>query len=99
MSGGVAVENSLPGVTVRTNTAQVARAIDRQPSSTAFVVLYSPWGPVNVPTTVTSWPDFVRTFGGFDANSPGADALYIFFQLYSGKNAVVCRVAGAAKAL
>jgi hypothetical protein len=54
---------------------------------------------VNVPTTVTSWPDFVRRFGGFDPNSPGADALNILFQLYAAKNAVVCRVAGAAKAL
>jgi phage tail sheath protein FI len=99
MAGGLTIENSLPGITVRTNTAQVARAIDRQPSSTAFVVLYSPWGPVNVPTVVTSWPEFARTFGGFDVNSPGADALYIFFQFYSGKNAVVCRVAGGAKAL
>lgn len=99
MAGGLAIENSTPGVTVRTNTAQVARAIDRQPSSTAFVVLYAPWGPVNVPIKVTSWPDFVRNFGGFDPNSPGADALYIYLQLYSGKTAVVCRVAGAAKAL
>lgn len=99
MGGGLTIENSTPGVTVRTNTAMVARAIDRQPSSTAFVVLYSPWGPINVPTVVTSWSDFFRRFGGFDSNSPGADALYIFFQYYLGKNAVVCRVAGAAKAL
>jgi hypothetical protein len=34
--------------------------VAQQPTSTAFVVGYSPWGPVNVPTVVTSWQDFVR---------------------------------------
>ena len=38
------IENSLPGVTALVNTAQVARPAQRQPSSTFFVVGYSPWG-------------------------------------------------------
>jgi phage tail sheath protein FI len=93
------VESTLPGVTAIINAGQVASPIAQQPTSTAFVVGYSPWGPVNVPTVVTSWADFVRQFGGFDANSYLDDFLYAFFNLFPGKQAIVCRVVGAAKAL
>jgi Bacteriophage tail sheath protein len=93
------VESTLPGVTAIINAGQVASPIAQQPTSTAFVVGYSPWGPVNVPTTVTSWPDFVRQFGGFDANSYLDDFLYTFFNLFPGKQAVVVRVVGAGKTL
>jgi uncharacterized protein len=96
---GLVIENSLPGVTVLVNNAQVARPIQRQPSSTAFIVGYAVWGPPNVPTTVTSFPDFVRQFGGFDSNSYLDDFCYAFFNLMGGKQAVVCRVVGAAAAV
>lgn len=89
------IESTLPGVTAIINSGEVASPIARQPTSTAFVVGYSPWGPVNIPTTVTSWADFVRQFGGFDANSYLDDFLYPFFNLFPGKQAVVCRVVGA----
>jgi len=98
-SPSLVIENSLPGVTALVNTGQVARAVERQPTSTFFVVGYSPWGPVNTPTVVTSFTDYVRQFGPFDANSFIDDALYTFFNVFPGKTAIVCRVVGASKAL
>jgi hypothetical protein len=92
------VENTLPGVSVIVNATQVGSPIVQQPSSTAFVVGYSPWGPVGVPTIVTSWSDFVRQFGGFDANSYLDDFAHVFFNLYKGARMRVSRVVGAAAA-
>jgi uncharacterized protein len=94
MTTGLVIESTLPGVHVLLNTAQVARPIKRQPTSTFFVVTYAPWGPVNIPRVVTSWQDYVRQFGGFDANSFGDDALYTFFNVFPGKTAIVCRPVG-----
>jgi len=93
------VESTLPGVIAIINAGQVSSPIAQQPTSTFFVVGYSPWGPVNVPTVVTSWADYARQFGGFDVNSFLDDALYPFFNLFQGKQAVVVRVVGAAKTL
>src|SRR5262249_19251139 len=92
------IENTLPGVTVLVNTAQVARPIVRQPTSRGMAVFYSPWGPVDVPRVVTSWQDYVRQFGGFDDNSFGDDFAYIFFNLMGGRTMIGCRVVGAAAA-
>jgi len=94
MGGAYLIESTLPGVTVLINTQQVARPIERQPSSTLFEVGYSPWGPVNTARIVTSWQDYFRQFGGFDVNSPMADAIYAFFNLFPGSQAYVVRVAG-----
>lgn len=90
----LAIENTTPGVTAHVNTGQVTRPIQRQPSSTAFLVGYSKWGPVGVPTVVTSFADFVRKFGTFDADSYLVDAAYAFFQLYGGAQAIISRVVG-----
>lgn len=98
-SPSLVVENTLPGVSVLINQAQVARPIERQPTSTLFAVGYAPWGPVNVPRIITSWADYARQFGGFDANSYLDDALHAFFNLFPGRNAWICRVVGAAKTL
>jgi phage tail sheath protein FI len=95
MSQGLTIETTLPGVMAIVNAASVARPVQRQPSSTFFVVGYSAWGPVNVPTVVTSWAEYLRTFGPLDANSFMDDALYAFFNLFAGKQAVVCRIVGA----
>src|SRR5205085_3641760 len=98
MVASLVVESSLPGVLAIINAAQVARAADRQPTSTFFVVGYTPWGPVGSPTVVTSWPDYVRQFGPFDSNSFVDDALYAFFNHFAGAQAVVSRVVGPAAA-
>lgn len=89
------VESSKPGVIALINEGQVARPIQQQPTSTFFVVGYSPWGPVGVPRTITSWADYVRQFGGFDANSFLDDALYSFFLFREASQAQVVRVVGA----
>ena len=99
MAQSLVIESTLPGVHVLINTGQVARPIERQPTSTAFVVGYSIWGPVNTPRIITSWQDYVRQFGGFDPNSFLDDFLYIFFNVFPGKQAWVNRVAGDGAAL
>ncbi|MGB8508139.1 MAG: phage tail sheath subtilisin-like domain-containing protein [Pyrinomonadaceae bacterium] len=91
----LALENTTPGVTVLVNQSQVGSVVQRQPTSTAFAVGYAPWGPVNIPTLITSWSDYVRQFGGFDVNSYLDDFLYVFFNLFKGQQAYVCRVTGA----
>jgi len=93
------VESSKPGVIAIINAGQVARPVERQPTSTFFVVGYSPWGPADTPRVITSWADYVRQFGGFDANSYMDDALYAFFNLFPGAQAIVSRVVGAAAAV
>ena len=96
------VESTQPGVIAIINGGRVASPIAQQPTSTFFVVGYTPWGPANVPTTVTSYADFARQFmggNGFDANSYLDDALHAFFNLFPGRQAVVVRVVGAAKTL
>lgn len=95
-SPSLVIENTLPGVTVLINTAQVARPIKRQPTSTGFIVAYTIWGPVNIPRIVTSWNDYVRQFGGFDQNSFGDDFSHVFFNVFAGKQEWVCRVVGDA---
>jgi phage tail sheath protein FI len=93
------IENTLPGVTVLVNDRLVGSPVKRQPTSTAFVVGYAPWGPVNVPTLVTSWQDYVRQFGGNDDNSFLDDFCHVFFNLFQGKQVYVCHVVGAAAAV
>ncbi|MGA9768280.1 MAG: phage tail sheath subtilisin-like domain-containing protein [Blastocatellia bacterium] len=97
-SPSLVIENTLPGVTALVNQAQVARPIVRQPTSTGFIVAYTPWGPVNIPRIVTSWNDNARQFGGFDANSFGDDFAHVFFNLFPGRQAWICRVVGDAAA-
>ena len=96
------VESTLPGVTAIVNAGRVASPIAQQPTSTFFVVGWTPWGPANVPTVVTSYADFARHFmggNGFHANSYIDDSLHAFFNLFPGKQAVVVRVVGAGKTL
>ena len=90
----VAIENTPPGVTALINQGQVARPLERQPSSTAFLAGYSPWGPANTPVVVTGWADYVRKFGPLHANSYLADAVYAFFQFFGGSQAIISRAVG-----
>ena len=96
----VTIETTKPGVTAVVNAGQVARPIDRQPSSTAFVVGFANWGPVGVAKVITSWAEYLRTFGGFHPLGYLADFAYIFFNLYAGKQIVAVRAGanGATKA-
>lgn len=84
-----------PGVHARINAGQISRPAPPFSPSTAFACGYSSWGPVNTPTVINSWAEFVRTFGPFNANSFLDDFSYIYFNLYPGTRAVICRVVGA----
>lgn len=94
MPSSLVVENTKPGVTVLTNQSQVARPVERQPTSTAFIVGYTPWGRTNVPIIVTSWLEYVRECGAFDSNSYVDDFCYTFFNYFGGKQVVISRVIG-----
>src|SRR5436190_16142239 len=88
------VENTLPGVTAIVNAGEVSRPLQRQPTSTAFPVGLAAWGPIGVPKTVTSWPEFLRTFGGFHPSGYLADFAKIFFTKFGGAQIVAVRGGG-----
>lgn len=96
----VVIENTKPGVTALVNTGQVARPLERQPSSTAFVIGFAIWGPIGVRTVVTSWSEFLRVFGSFHPLGFLADFAYVFFNLFVGRQMIAVRAGGggAAKA-
>jgi uncharacterized protein len=90
----VAIESTLPGVIAIVNANQVARPFDRQPTSTAFIIGLTAWGPIGVPTVVTSFADYMRQFGGYHPNGYVAETANIFFNQFGGKQMIVCRVSG-----
>jgi phage tail sheath protein FI len=92
------IENTLPGVTAVVNEGQVARPLKRQPSSTAFVIGFAPWGPIGVRTVVSGWGDYVRKFGGFHSAGWLGQFAWIFFNLFSGKTIIAVRAGGDAAA-
>ncbi|HQZ81604.1 MAG TPA: phage tail sheath subtilisin-like domain-containing protein [Pyrinomonadaceae bacterium] len=89
------VENSAPGVTAIVNAGQVSRPLKRQPTSTAFIIGFAPWGPIGVPTVITSWSEFKRKFGGFHSLGWLADAAKIFFDYFGGRQIIAIRAGGA----
>ncbi len=91
--------SSAPGTHVAVNTGAFARPAQRQTATQFLAVGYTAWGPINRPTTVTSFQDFATKFGGFDANSHLADALYAYFNLFGGDRATVVRVIGIGSTL
>lgn len=95
----IAMERSAPGVYVLVNTSEVSRPVDRQPTSTFFLVCVAHWGAVGQPILITSEDDFDYTCGGPDNRSFGDDAIRSFFRDYPGTQALVSRVVGPAAAL
>lgn len=87
----MSIETTKPGVTAIVNAGQVARPIERQPSSTAFFIGFASWGPVGVATVITSWAEYLRKFGGFHALGYLAEAVNIFFNHFAGRQVVVVR--------
>lgn len=90
------IENTKPGVTAIVNAAQVSRPIERQPSSTAFVIGFANWGQIGVRKVITSFAEYFRVFGGFHSLGHLADFAYIFFNLYRGKQIVAVRAGESA---
>lgn len=96
---GVLLETTPPGVHAIVNAGQVIRPLNRQPSATGFLVGYAPWGPANTPVVLTSFADYVRKFGGWNANSYLDAAVYAYFNLFGGRTVIASRAVGSSAAL
>lgn len=87
----LAIETTRPGVTAIVNQGQVSRPLERQPTSTAFVIGFASWGPIGVRQVITSWADFLRVFGPAHSVTYLSDFAYIFFNHFGGKQMVAVR--------
>lgn len=87
----LAIETTTPGVIAIVNQGQVSRPLERQPTSTAFVIGFASWGPIGVRQVITSWADFLRVFGPAHSVSYLSDFAYIFFNNFGGKQIVAVR--------
>ncbi len=87
----LAIELTKPGVTAVVNKGQVARPLDRQPTSTFFAIGFASWGEIGVRKTVTSWAEYLRVFGGYHSLGYLAESAYIFFNHFGGKQMVIVR--------
>lgn len=88
---------SYPGVYIQELQSGVRTIVGVPTSITAFLGR-APRGPVNEPVTVTSFGDYVRTFGGLDLDSTMSYAVRDFFLNGGGQAIVVRLVNGAVKA-
>jgi uncharacterized protein len=81
-----------PGVYVE-EVASGARPIEGVGTSVAAFVGLAPVGPLNVPTLVTNWSQYVAAFGDFTADYHLAHSVYGFFN-NGGSVCYVVRVGG-----
>ncbi|MGI5458358.1 phage tail sheath family protein [Streptomyces sp. CA-249302] len=84
-----------PGVYVE-EVASGSRPIEGVGTSVAAFVGLAPTGPLNEPTLVTNWTQYVASFGEFTDGYYLAHSVYGFFQ-NGGSAAYVVRVGGAAE--
>nr|BFD82397.1 phage tail sheath subtilisin-like domain-containing protein [Streptomyces sp. Xyl84] len=84
-----------PGVYVE-EVASGSRPIEGVGTSVAAFVGLAPAGPLNEPTLVTNWSQYVSAFGEFTDGYYLAHSVYGFFQ-NGGTAAYVVRVGGAAE--
>lgn len=84
-----------PGVYVE-EVASGSRPIEGVGTSVAAFVGLAPTGPLNEPTLVTNWTQYVASFGDFTDGYYLAHAVYGFFN-NGGSAAYVVRVGGAAE--
>lgn len=82
-----------PGVYVE-EVASGSRPIEGVGTSVAAFVGLAPTGPLNEPTLVTNWTQYVAAFGDFTAGYYLAHSVYGFFN-NGGSAAYVVRVGGA----
>ncbi|MGW0085413.1 phage tail sheath subtilisin-like domain-containing protein [Streptomyces sp. NPDC003393] len=85
-----------PGVYVE-EVASGSRPIEGVGTSVAAFVGLAPTGPLNEPTLVTNWTQYVTAFGEFTDGYHLAHSVYGFFQ-NGGTAAYVVRVGGSAEA-
>lgn len=84
----------MPGVSVLTATIPGPGAIDLAPGSGYFLAGLTQRGPANLPTTVTSFAQFVALFGPRQAYGAVYDDLLAFFS-QGGTQATLVRVVGS----
>jgi uncharacterized protein len=85
-----------PGVYVE-EVARGARPIEGVGTSVAAFIGLAPQGPLNEPTLVTNWSQYVAAFGDFTEDYYLAHSVYGFFQ-NGGSTCYVVRVGGASAA-
>ncbi len=83
----------MPGVVISTGAVSGPTAPGRAPASTFFVIGQAERGPVDIPTRLTSFGDYLRVFGEATAYSTLYDQLRTFFE-EGGARAYAVRVAG-----
>lgn len=83
-----------PGVQATINTRPLGQPAPAQGSDVLFIVGYALFGPIRIPTLITSWNEYVNKFGGFHPNSEMANAVYLFFK-NGGRRTWVVREASA----
>lgn len=71
------------------------KPIEAVGTATAAFVGLTETGPVNVPTLVTSWPQYTRVFGGLTDGAALPSSLFSYF-LNGGGSAYVVRIADSA---
>jgi phage tail sheath protein FI len=84
-----------PGVYVE-EVARGARPIEGVGTSVAAFIGLAPQGPLNEPTLVTNWSQYVASFGDFTEDYYLAHSVYGFFQ-NGGSTCYVVRVGGASQ--
>ncbi|MCZ9346859.1 phage tail sheath family protein, partial [Streptomyces sp. TRM76130] len=84
-----------PGVYVE-EVASGSRPIEGVGTSVAAFVGLAPTGPLNEPTLVTNWTQYVASFGDFTDGYYLAHSVYGFFN-NGGSAAYVVRVGGSAE--
>src|SRR5690242_20087576 len=84
-----------PGVYVE-EVASGSRPIEGVGTSVAAFVGLAPTGPLNEPTLVTNWSQYVASFGEFTEGYYLAHSVYGFFN-NGGTAAYVVRVGGSAE--
>ena len=84
----MAIAHTFPGVFIEEIPSGV-RAITGVPTSVAAFVGRTPIGPVNSPVIVNSFGDYVRAFGGLNADSSVSYAVSDFFQNGGGQAVIV----------
>ncbi|MYS52013.1 phage tail sheath family protein, partial [Streptomyces sp. SID6013] len=83
-----------PGVYVE-EVASGSRPIEGVGTSVAAFVGLAPTGPLNEPTLVTNWTQYVAAFGDFTGGYYLAHSVYGFFN-NGGSAAYIVRVGGSA---
>lgn len=67
------------------------RTLSGSNTATALFIGVAEWGPVGTPVELTSWEDYVKTFGGFSANAQDLPMGVRGFFLNGGQHAWVVR--------